>query len=365
MSGKFPPPGWATETPHPALALEVRRGDQVLRRHELRPGGGRRCFIIGRQPGVADVLVTDDEAVSRQHAAIVPRGDKLYIIDLKSLRGTFVNNARIKPNEPVQLAPGAAIALSDAPPYKLVVVGLVVAPAAPAAVAAARSASAAAAPADQQRWQPPKWSVVPSVPVSVELVRGGEWLQTVDIGRKRAYVLGRSAQQADLPIAHESVSRQHAALVHALHGEGGAPSLHIVDLGSIKGTYLELPGGAGGWKRLQPNVPVALPPGGRVRLGDCSTLITRPGQLTLSGLSAEVTAAMIGPAGPPVAARAAEPDGPRFSSLMTTTMLRTSVADDVAAARRAQESLLPFPEQVLYTYFIYVYIIYIHTHIHI
>eukprot|EP00962_Isochrysis_galbana_P052999 scaffold24468_cov90-Isochrysis_galbana.AAC.2 len=164
MSGKFPPPGWATETPHAGLGLEVRRGGQLLRRHELR--AGQRCFVIGRQPGVADVLVTDDEAVSRQHAAIVPRGDKLYLIDLKSLRGTFVNGARLKPNEPVPLAAGAAISLSDAPPYSLVVVGLPEAPAAPAAApAAAPVAPVAAAPAATPGAPPA--SVSPAAPATV------------------------------------------------------------------------------------------------------------------------------------------------------------------------------------------------------
>ena len=92
-SGKFPPPGWATETPHGGLALELRRsaGAELVRRIDLRSGGGRRVFVVGRQPGVADVLITEDEAVSRQHAAIVPRGEALYIIDLKSAAGTWVN----------------------------------------------------------------------------------------------------------------------------------------------------------------------------------------------------------------------------------------------------------------------------------
>jgi pSer/pThr/pTyr-binding forkhead associated (FHA) protein len=254
---KFPPPGWATETPHAGLALEVRRGDLLLRRHELRAGGGRRCFVIGRQPGVADVLVTDDEAVSRQHAAIVPRGDKLYLIDLKSLRGTFVNGSRLKPNEPVPLTAGATISLSDAPPYSLVVVGLpqasaapaaasvtalavalaaapvaaptaapavaatapaapaVPAPAAPPALPPASAAPAAAAP-EPARWQPPAWSVLPSSPVWLELVRGGQRVKLQDVSGKKAWVAGRSAQQADITLPHESVSRQHAAVVHAL-----------------------------------------------------------------------------------------------------------------------------------------------------
>jgi hypothetical protein len=38
------------------------------------------------------------------------------------------------------------------------------------------------------------------------------------------------------------------------------------------------------------------------------------------------------------------PDGPRFSGLVTTTILRTSHSDDLAAARKAAVLALPFPE---------------------
>lgn len=317
----------------------------MLRRHELPSGGGRRCFVIGRQPGVADVLVTDDEAVSRQHAALVPRGDKLYVIDLKSLRGTFIDGVRIKPNDPVLLVEGATITLSDAPPYSFVVRGLAVAVTTASSIPSSSVAPAApvlpAPPTELPRWQPPSWSVLPSSPVHIELFRGDQRLQSINIGGKKALILGRSAQQADITIPHESVSRQHAALVHAQDGKSSNTLLYIVDLGSAKGTFVES-SPTTGWKRLLPNKPVALTSGSRVRLSDCSTLLIVPKPIappptTNSGVEAPALSAE------PPEAQAME--GPRFSSLLTTTILKTSHADDVAAARKASAMNLPFPEQ--------------------
>ena len=59
---------------------------------------------VGEDGDVADVVVGDDEAASRQHCAIVPRGERLYLIDLRSTRGTFVDGARLPPNEPTELS---------------------------------------------------------------------------------------------------------------------------------------------------------------------------------------------------------------------------------------------------------------------
>ncbi|EOD34523.1 Hypothetical protein EMIHUDRAFT_228477 [Emiliania huxleyi CCMP1516] len=118
--------------------------------------------------------------------------------------------------------------------------------------------------------------------------------QALDLSQKKAYVLGRSREQADY------VSRQHAALMHgppdpprpgeaheALltppYGCGvnravGCPdyrpataaqtSLHVADLASTKGTFLDT--GDGVWRRLQQQTPIRVPPGGCLqRRGEC------------------------------------------------------------------------------------------------
>ena len=68
----------------------------------IRSGGGRAGegfpvsgdrMTIGRSPDAE--LFLDDVTVSRNHAVLVRRGDGLYIDDLGSLNGTYVNRRRI------------------------------------------------------------------------------------------------------------------------------------------------------------------------------------------------------------------------------------------------------------------------------
>ena len=55
---------------------------------------GRKAMTIGRSPE-AEIFL-DDVTVSRNHALIVRRRDGLYIDDLGSLNGTYVNRRRIE-----------------------------------------------------------------------------------------------------------------------------------------------------------------------------------------------------------------------------------------------------------------------------
>ena len=69
----------------------------------IRSGGGRagetfsvgdERTTIGRTPESAVFL--DDVTVSRNHALLVRRRDGIYIDDLGSLNGTYVNRSRIE-----------------------------------------------------------------------------------------------------------------------------------------------------------------------------------------------------------------------------------------------------------------------------
>jgi pSer/pThr/pTyr-binding forkhead associated (FHA) protein len=81
--------------------------DQVVEREGaalvIRSGGGRAGesftiakdrISIGRSPDAGVFL--DDVTVSRNHALLVRRRDGLYIDDLGSLNGTYVNRRRIE-----------------------------------------------------------------------------------------------------------------------------------------------------------------------------------------------------------------------------------------------------------------------------
>lgn len=278
--GQWQPPPWATLPARPDVVLEVRRGEELLQRHELK---GRKFFVLGRQPVVSHILVEDD-LISRQHAALVHCKDAVYLFDLKSAKGVTVGGKRIRPMEPRQLVDGEPIVLGELA-LQYVVKGL-------------------AAPAASSRWQPPAWAVVPTKPVLMRLMRGEERMQDLDLSRKPAYVLGRNGQQADLVVPHDSVSRQHAAILHGAPSPDGSSTVHVLDLKSTAGTFVDV---GGGWKRLTPNAPTLLPVGGRVRLGECSTLLVYP---------------LPAPAVPePTKAEEPEDDAPRFASMVQSTVI--------------------------------------------
>ena len=101
---------------------EVELGDVIARGAALviRAGGGRagESFSIdedrtsiGRSPDAGVFL--DDVTVSRNHALLVKRRDGLYIDDLGSLNGTYVNRRRIESH---RLADGDEIQVGK---YKL------------------------------------------------------------------------------------------------------------------------------------------------------------------------------------------------------------------------------------------------------
>lgn len=82
------------------IDAEVERTGAAL---VIRSGGGRagetfpmeeERVAIGRSPDAGVFL--DDVTVSRNHALLVARGDGVYIDDLGSLNGTYVNRKRIE-----------------------------------------------------------------------------------------------------------------------------------------------------------------------------------------------------------------------------------------------------------------------------
>ena len=60
---------------------------------------------LGRHPKLCD-LVIDDPTVSRRHFRVGRSGDGLFVEDLNSLNGTFLDNAKLRPFEAVALQEG-------------------------------------------------------------------------------------------------------------------------------------------------------------------------------------------------------------------------------------------------------------------
>jgi len=72
-------------------------------------------YLIGSSPE-ADIHIDDpNRYVSRRHARLILRGGQLFIVDLGSTNGTFVNGRRIEPGEEVRVTPEDRIELADVP----------------------------------------------------------------------------------------------------------------------------------------------------------------------------------------------------------------------------------------------------------
>lgn len=114
------PPGGGT--PDPADKTAVIQGDPETLRKELAKAKeqeacliiirgkpqGHRFFLtmpemtIGRDP-TADLCVAD-QSISRKHAKILKQGETVFVTDLGSSNGTYVNDKKLSPGEPVILA---------------------------------------------------------------------------------------------------------------------------------------------------------------------------------------------------------------------------------------------------------------------
>ncbi|HET6809761.1 MAG TPA: FHA domain-containing protein [Acidimicrobiales bacterium] len=67
------------------------------------PLDGDGELVVGRTTG-SGVALPGDSFVSSRHARVFPRGDEVWVEDLGSTNGTFVNSARI--SSPTVLRPG-------------------------------------------------------------------------------------------------------------------------------------------------------------------------------------------------------------------------------------------------------------------
>ena len=130
---------------------------------------------------------------------------------------------------------------------------------------AAPPPAAAPAPPVRSSYEPPSWAAEPASAFSLEVIKDGCVLETVDVSARSHYILGRAPQTADIVVAHPSVSRQHAVLQHSETGE-----VFLMDLDSTHGTQINR-------KALTARSYVALRIGASVRLGQSSRVLTLMG----------------------------------------------------------------------------------------
>ncbi|XVF75144.1 hypothetical protein PTKIN_Ptkin13bG0163900 [Pterospermum kingtungense] len=105
----------------------------------------------------------------------------------------------------------------------------------------------------QSTWQPPDWAIEPRPGVYyLEVLKEGQVLDCINLDRRR-HIFGRQYHTCDFVLDHQSVSRQHAAVVPHRNG-----SIYVIDLGSAHGTFVAN-------ERLTKDTPVELEVGQSLR----------------------------------------------------------------------------------------------------
>ncbi|ETV97050.1 hypothetical protein H310_09879 [Aphanomyces invadans] len=100
----FQPPVWAA--PHKPLAIalvDVFKANEVITSINV---DSKACFLFGRNALVCDIVL-EHCSISRMHAALVHHVDgAMYLIDLGSCHGTFMDGEKLEPLRPTLLSHG-------------------------------------------------------------------------------------------------------------------------------------------------------------------------------------------------------------------------------------------------------------------
>lgn len=70
-------------------------------------------FVIGKNAGMSEGIISGNPAVSRKHCKIVRRDEGFYLVDLNSSNGTYLNGNKLRPEEPAHIVPGNQIRIAN------------------------------------------------------------------------------------------------------------------------------------------------------------------------------------------------------------------------------------------------------------
>ena len=174
--------------------LTIKEGATPGQEYEL----NKKETVIGREPG-CDILI-QEQVVSRKHARITKRDDQLYLEDLGSSNGTFLNENEVR----------GAMLLHDGDRIRLGTEIVLIFEDPTARHSPTRLSQATIIEVQQTLVEEEKKpQTLPEAPELVVTVSGGA-PQTYRLERDR-YTIGRS-EDNDIVIASKIVSRHHARL---------------------------------------------------------------------------------------------------------------------------------------------------------
>lgn len=111
-----PAPVYQPPAPAPAPAIDYITGRLVIQASNasLPIPQGKQTILIGREDPVSGIFPEIDldpygaqeEGVGRRHAQLVLQGGQVYLEDLDSVNGTFLNRQKISPRQPQPLKNG-------------------------------------------------------------------------------------------------------------------------------------------------------------------------------------------------------------------------------------------------------------------
>lgn len=111
---KSAPAEAAASEGEPLYSVTIRNTDSgVVYERELKPG---ERIVIGRNPS-SDIVISDDDYVSRTHCELTIEEGVLYLSDLGSTNGTYLltdgGKTEIQPKDKAPLQPGDQFLIAD------------------------------------------------------------------------------------------------------------------------------------------------------------------------------------------------------------------------------------------------------------
>jgi len=217
--------------------------------------------VLGRSEGE---LVVSNPYLSRRHMKLRVSEGRLFVTDLGSTNGTFVDGKRLAADEESEVSPGALLKAGE---LELKLNWLI-----PLAGSTAAAESTLEEPADAEAAMKEEEIVEAEVDTGEEgepelaevasnwqLIRGGE-VFPLPFGEIR---VGRKLERNDIAFPEDGyISGEHLLF------ESDLDYLKVKDRGSTNGTFV-------GGRRIEPDTWVELTPGTEIRIGQTQLIVER------------------------------------------------------------------------------------------